>query len=82
VPTVVLHFSVSWLGHFAGEVKSLTFPSRLGPRHWGQSAARTQLAQSTITQTAITAFDRFIVFIMASSSILADKPALRPPAAG
>src|SRR5882762_3815646 len=39
-PTVIFHSSLSALGHVKGIAASATYPSRLGPRHCGQSALR------------------------------------------
>ena len=53
MPTLTFHFCVNSLGQVEGATKPVTLLSRLGPRHWGQSAARRPLAPSRARQTAV-----------------------------
>src|SRR5208283_1474764 len=62
-PTVTFHFCVSSLGQVWGALKPVALPSRLGPRHWGQSWAQTQVAPNSSAQLAITRFVDFVVYI-------------------
>src|SRR5438046_3153410 len=53
-PTGVFHFWVSSLGQLEGGVNPTTLLSRLGPRHWGQSAApaaRTPVPRATVARS-------------------------------
>src|SRR4030095_2211804 len=45
-PMVTFHFWVNSLGHSLGALKPVVFPSRLGPRHCGQSWADATQATS------------------------------------
>src|SRR4051812_38661754 len=54
-PTCAFHAGLSSLGHSAGALKSAALPSRLAPRHCGQSAAATPNPPPTTTQPTTTA---------------------------
>src|SRR5262249_33614346 len=43
-PTSTFHCCLSSLGHVLGSVNPVTLLLRSGPRHWGQSCAKTQMA--------------------------------------
>src|SRR5688572_11253240 len=67
-PTSAFHFIVSPSGHVAGAVKDCSAPSRLGPRHWGQSVvgrwALTTALNPEATTTMIPTMCRDVMFFV------------------
>ena len=67
-PTSAFHFIVSPSGHVAGAVKDCSAPSRLGPRHWGQSVvgrwAPTTALNPETTAATIPTMCREVMFLI------------------
>src|SRR6185436_1278901 len=67
-PTSAFHFIVSPSGHVAGAVKDCSAPSRLGPRHWGQSVverwAPTTAVNPETTTAMIPTMCRDVMFLV------------------
>jgi hypothetical protein len=66
-PTSAFHFIVNPSGHVAGAVKDCSAPSRLGPRHWGQSVvgrwAPTTALNPETTTAMIPTMCRDVIFV-------------------
>jgi hypothetical protein len=62
---VTFHFCESSLGQVFGALNPVTFASRFGPRHWGQSCAQAQLVPINSTQPNITPLVAFMLFMIA-----------------
>src|SRR5687768_5137778 len=68
-PTGVVHFGVSSLGQLAGALKSATWASRFGPRHWGQSAAKAAVPMSEAARIAIVRGERVMVGLLKAGTL-------------
>jgi len=58
----MFHFFASSFGHDLGAVKPSAFPSRLAPRHCGQSCAKAQLARIMKAQVEMTPVVKLFFF--------------------
>src|SRR5579883_1096891 len=61
LPTSTFHFWASSLGHVLGASKPTTLPSRLAPRHCGQSWANRLAAQTVARLDTMILAENFIV---------------------
>jgi hypothetical protein len=57
---------VNSLGHVFGALNPALFPSRAGPRHWGQSCAGAEVTISASAEFTIITVNRFAFFMRIS----------------